>query len=413
MQELLFLCHRLPYPPNKGDKIRTYHLLHHFAEKYRVHLGTFVDDPADWRYIETVKTLCAETCIRPLNPLLTRVKALSAFGRGEPLSVAYYRDRVMRRWVDRTLARRSVGIFVVFSSGMAPYILRGEKVRRIMVFDDVDSDKWRQYAETHAGVASLIYRREAVRLADVERQIAAASDFSIFVSETEAEFFRKRVPELVSKIHSVSNGVDMVYWDPARSYSNPYASGQKALVFVGAMDYWANAQGAQWFASVVWPQIHKRFPVAHFYIVGSNPSREVRALARIEGVVITGRVEDVRPYISHAHAVVAPLRIARGIQNKVLEALAMGKVLLATPQAYEGIEDFKERRGCLSDSPDILASEALRWLSVPHPAWFPAVRNQALSHYNWRQILTQFDAIFEGATVVDRDLASPVREAYP
>ncbi len=415
MQELLFLCHRLPYPPNKGDKIRSYHLLRHFAEKYRLHLGTFVDDPADWRYVETVKTLCAETCIRPLNPLWARLKVLTALGRAEPLTVAYYRDRVMQRWVDRILARATVKAVVAFSSGMAPFMLRAGRVRRIMDFVDVDSDKWRQYTETHTGIASMIYRREAKCLADFELRVAAESDACTFVSGAEAEFFRKHVPGLASKIHGIPNGVDTDYWDPMRDYPNPYAQGQRTLVFVGAMDYWANAQGAQWFASAVWPQIHKRFPVARFYIVGSNPSRAVSALARIEGVVITGRVEDVRPYISHAHAVVAPLRIARGIQNKVLEALAMGKVLLATPQAYEGIEDYKERQGCVSDSVDILVREAVRWLAEPTPAEVPAVRQRLLSSYSWQKLFDRFDVLLNDAAVLDESpagfAASPVREA--
>lgn len=418
MQELLFLCHRLPFPPNKGDKIRSYHVLRYLAEKYRVHLGTFVDDPADWQHVAAVKALCAGTCIRPLKPFLARFRALTALGRAEPLTVAYYRDRVMGRWVDQILSTGTVQTVVAFSSSMAPFMLRSGGVRRVMDFVDVDSDKWRQYAETHTGMAGMIYRREATCLADFEQRIAAQCDACVFVSGSEAEFFRQRVPpKLAGRIHGIPNGVDADYWDPALVYPNPYGREERVLVFVGAMDYWANAQGAHWFARTVWPWIRKTLPAARFYIVGANPSRAVRALARIEGVVVTGRVGDVRPYVSHAHAVVAPLRIARGIQNKVLEALAMGKALLSTPQAYEGIEDFQERRGCVSDSPDALDREALRWLTGPKPVWFPAVRQQVLSRYNWRQTLARFDTLLEGAIVAERDAAEPgtarTRKAYP
>ncbi|MDE2196483.1 MAG: TIGR03087 family PEP-CTERM/XrtA system glycosyltransferase [Gammaproteobacteria bacterium] len=417
MRELLFLCHRLPYPPNKGDKIRSYHLLRHLAENYRVHLGTFVDEPEDWQHVAAVEKLCAGSCIRPLKPLAARLRALIALARAEPFTVAYYRDRSMQRWVDGVLSAGTVETVVAFSSGMAPYLLRGRGPRRIMDFVDVDSDKWRQYAQTRGGIAGMIYRREAGYLADFEQRIAAACDASVFVSGHEAEFFRQRVPGLSARIHGIPNGVDTEYWDPALDYPNPYGTAAPVLVFVGAMDYWANAEGAQWFARTVWPRIHRELPAAHFYIVGANPSRPVRALAAVEGIVVTGRVADVRPYVRHAHAVVAPLRIARGIQNKVLEALAMGKALLATPQAYEGIEEFAERPGCISDAPEILAGEALRWLRETRPAAFPAVRQQVLSRYNWRRMLARFDSLLEAAPVADRSAAESgaarTREAYP
>lgn len=407
MQELLFLCHRLPFPPNKGDKIRSYHLLRYLAEKYRVHLGTFVDDSADWQHAAAVRELCVDTCIRPLSPWPARLRALRALGRAGPLTVSYYHDKIMGDWVDRTLAAGTVSTVLAFSAAMAPFMLRGQVNRRVMDFVDVDSDKWRQYADTRAGLARMIYRREARCLGTFERQVAAQCDACVFVSGTEAEFFRQRVPELAGRVHGIANGVDMEYWNPALGYPNPYGMEERVLVFVGAMDYWANAEGVRWFVRSVWPRIKSELPAARFYIVGAHPGRAVRALAGIGGVVVTGEVADVRPYVSHAYAVVAPLRIARGIQNKVLEALAMGKVLLSTPQAYEGIEEFKARPGCVSDKPEMLASEALRWLTGPRPGWFSAVREHMLSHYRWRQTIAQFEALLEGPIGAGRDAGVP------
>jgi len=417
MQELLFLCHRLPYPPNKGDKIRSYHLLCYLAEKYHVHLGTFVDDPMDWVHVPAVKALCVETCIRPLRPGLARIRSLAAFGQLMPFTAAYYRDKRMQRWVDGIISNGKAKIALAFSSGMAPFLMQADRVRRIMDFVDVDSDKWRQYAGSHKGLARMVYHREANYLADYERQIATKFDACIFVSGSEARFFGNQVPALASKIHGIPNGVDTEYWDPARDYPNPYGKGERTIVFVGAMDYWSNIEGAQWFAQDVWARIHRMIPDARFYIVGSKPSRAVRNLASIDGIVVTGSVKDVRPYVVHAHAVVAPLRIARGIQNKVLEALAMAKVLLATPQAYEGIENFTERQGCISDSTEVLANEALRWLAEPTPAKVPAVRKQLLSTYNWQQTFARYDAVLGNSAVSDSELkrsaVSPVREAFP
>ncbi|MGH8233153.1 MAG: TIGR03087 family PEP-CTERM/XrtA system glycosyltransferase [Rhodanobacteraceae bacterium] len=383
MRSVLFLCHRLPWPPIKGDKIRSYHVLRRLAEHYRVYLGTFVDDPADWQYLAPVEALCAGVCVRPLKPRSARWRALASLGRGEPLTVGVYRDRVMRRWVERLVTGQKLDLALCYSSGVAPFVMSHPQLRRVMDFVDADSDKWRQYAQAHRGLTRMIYRREARRLAAFERAIATQFDASVFVSEAEAVFFRRHVPESAAKVHGIPNGVDAGYWDPQRAYSNPYRPGERAVVFVGAMDYRANVHAAQWFAREVWPRIFAGKPGARFYIVGSKPTAAVRALGEIAGITVTGRVDDVRPYLAHAHAVAAPLRIARGIQNKVLEAMAMEKVLLATPEAFEGIEDFEGRQGCIDRSPDVLATEALRWLDAPQVVRVPAARAMVVSHFDW------------------------------
>ncbi len=393
MRAVLFLCHRLPWPPSKGDKIRSYHVLRRLAENHRVYLGTFVDDAADWQYLGAVEALCAGVCVRPLQPWRSRARALGALVRGEALTVGMYRDRVMQRWVQDVLAEHKPDLALCYSSGVAPYIMEYPQLRRVMDFVDVDSDKWRQYAQANRGLARMIYRREAHRLAGFERAVATQFDASVLVSESEAGFFRKQVPEAADKIHGIPNGVDGTYWDPQLDHANPYQPGERAVVFVGAMDYRANVHAAQWFARDVWPQIFARRADARFYIVGSNPTPAVRALGQLAGVVVTGRVEDVRPYLAHAHAVAAPLRIARGIQNKVLEALAMEKVLLATPEAYEGIENFVGRQGCISASPEVMATEALRWLDAAEITRVSAARTKVLAGYDWARNLDKYESV--------------------
>ncbi len=393
MESVLFLCHRLPWPPDKGDKIRSYHVLQRLAERYHVYLGTFVDDPGDWQYLAPVAALCTEVCVRPLSVWRTRWRALAALARGEALTIGVYRDRVMRRWVERMLAEHKPALVLCYSSGVASFVMPHAPLRRVMDFVDVDSDKWRQYARARRGVARMIYAREARRLAEFEHAIAMQFDASIFVSEAEATFFRQQIPGSAGKVRGIPNGVDAEYWDPQRTCSNPYRPGERVVVFVGAMDYRANGDAARWFAHEVWPQIAAHQQQARFYIVGSRPTAAVRALGDLAGITVTGRVEDVRPYLAHAHVVAAPLRIARGIQNKVLEALAMEKVLLATPEAYEGIADFAGRQGCIDSSPAVLATEALRWLDAPRVARVPAARAMVLARYDWARSLDIYENV--------------------
>lgn len=397
MQSALFLCHRLPWPPDKGDKIRSYHVLQRLAQHYKVYLGAFVDDPADRRHFAAVQAACAGTCIRPLPRWRARGRALGSLVRGEPLTVGCYRDAAMRRWVDRVLAEQQPEVVLCFSSGVAPLVMQDPRARRVMDFVDADSDKWHQYAEAHRGLAHMIYRREARTLARFERAVATRFDASLFVSEAEAAFFRGANPDVAGKVHGVPNGVDAAYWDPAQAHASPYRSGERAVVFAGAMDYRANVDAVTWFARTVWPRVLAGCASARFYIVGSRPTREAQALGELAGVTVTGRVEDVRPYVAHAHVVAAPLRIARGIQNKVLEALAMEKVVLATPEAWEGIEDFQGRQGCISGSPEVIVEAALQWLAMPQPARVPAARAMVQARFDWTRNLDAYERVLRGS----------------
>lgn len=341
MQDLLLLIHRIPYPPNKGDKIRSYHLLKHLARDYRVHLATFVDDPDDWQYVPKVEALCASSHFAPLPPVRARLRSLGALARGDSLSCGYYADAGMQRWVDDTLRRHGIGRAMVFSSVMAQYVERYSSLRRVIDFCDVDSDKWRQYAQKKPWPMSWLYRHEARQLLCYEREVARQFDASLFVSAPEAALFRQLAPECSERVGHFSNGVDTEYFSPEHDLPNPYTPGERALVFTGAMDYWPNIDAVQWFSDEVFPALRERAEarreLLRFYIVGARPTAQVKALADRAGVVVTGTVPDVRPYIRHAHAAVAPLRIARGIQNKVLEAMAMATPTVVSPQALEGI----------------------------------------------------------------------------
>lgn len=401
-RRLLMLAHRIPYPPNKGDKIRSYHLLKHLARNHEVHLGAFVDDPQDWRYRTALDDLCASTKLLPLRPLLRRVASSGALFQGQALSLVYYRNRRLARWVDETIVARGITHVVVFSSTMAQYVqgARYASMRRIADLCDVDSDKWRQYSEGRNGVLRWVYAREARELLEVERSIAREFDATLFVTQAEADLFRTLAPESAARVGHFENGVDTDFFDPDVAFESPYpaprtsASAAPVVVFTGAMDYWANADAVRWFVREIWPLVQARAPDARFFIVGSNPTPAVQALAAQSGVSVTGRVPDVRPYLAHADVAVAPLRIARGTQNKVLEALAMARPVVCTRAAASGL-NLPEADGFrVHDDAQDFADAVL---AAARNRANPAGRSRVTESFGWCANLREVDRLLDTA----------------
>ncbi len=363
MDKILYLVHRIPYPPNKGDKIRSHHFLKALARHYQVYLGTFIDDEEDLQYQQNLSDYCQAVHCQRLNPALSKLKSLKGLLTGDALSLPYYQSRVLQQWVDRTLAQQGISKVVVFSSVMMQFVMHKPGLEIIVDFVDVDSDKWRQYAEKKQGLERWIYRRESKKLLAFEKQVTQRSKSSFFVSRQEAELFKHLAPEVRHKVGWVNNGVDTDFFDPAIDWPSPYRDDESVLVFTGAMDYWPNIDAVKWFAEQVFSKIQQQQDNTKFYIVGSKPAPEVLALAEAnENIVVTGRVEQMQPYLKYAAVAVAPLRVARGIQNKVLEAMAMKKVVLATPAAMEGIENTEALDVVVEEDADSLARQALSLL---------------------------------------------------
>jgi sugar transferase (PEP-CTERM/EpsH1 system associated) len=399
MRELLFLAHRIPYPPDKGDKIRSFHLLQHLARSYRVHLGAFIDDARDWRHVDRLKAICGETCFVPLHATRAKLRSLGALITGEPLTLRYFHNDDLAQWVTRLLGAHRVQRALIFSSAMAQYVEghAGGGLRRVLDFVDLDSDKWRQYGERKHGPMRWLYRREAARLLECERRYASAFDASLFVSGAEAQLFGTQAPEAADRIAVVQNGVDTDYFSPRLTFPNPYRADEAVLVFTGAMDYWANVDAVVWFARQVLPRVRAVVPEACFYVVGARPTRAVLELAQLPGVRVTGAVPDTRPFLAHARAAVAPLRMARGVQNKVLEAMAMARPIVASSQAVDGIQPSAALLEWTADEPAAVAQMLLKL--VREPANIPlgeTLRAHVCQHYQWERNLAQVEAILEG-----------------
>ncbi|MBK7353604.1 MAG: TIGR03087 family PEP-CTERM/XrtA system glycosyltransferase [Nitrosomonas sp.] len=395
MQNLLYLTHRIPYPPNKGDKIRSYHLLQYLRKNFRVYLGTFIDDEQDWQYVDHVNSLCEETCFVRLDPLLARMRSFIYLFSRMPLSLPYYRSSKLSSWVSNQLSSGTIKHTVVFSSAMAQYISETDIACSVIDFVDVDSDKWSQYASTKVWPQKWVYQREADLLLKYEKYVTKKCSYATFVSEKEAGLFKQLSPEVENKITYFNNGVDTEYFSPSQNFANPYKPGTKVLVFTGAMDYWPNVDAVRWFAAELFPAIRTKIPDLEFYIVGARPTKTVLELSAIPGVVVTGSVDDVRPYLVFSEIAIAPLRIARGIQNKVLEAMAMEKLVVASPQALEGITAIPGIELFVADGAEAYIDHVISLLENPRIEAGKAARRRVIEDYNWDKNLSRIDRLLQ------------------
>ncbi len=393
---LLYLVHRIPYPPNKGDKVRSFHLLKALAERHEVFLGSFIDDPEDEAYAGALAPWCRQVHLARLHPRRAKLASLRGLLSGEALSLPYYRDAGLARWVRETVSRERIEAVLVFSSTMAQYA-RGLGLPVFVDFVDMDSAKWRDYAPQHRWPMSWLYAREGRRLLAHEREVAVAARAAYFVTEAEAQLFRDAAPESAGKVHAVGNGVEADYFAPDPQRPSPYPEGELPLVFTGAMDYWPNVDAVQWCVAEMLPALRQRWPQLRLSIVGRSPTPAVQALAG-EAVRVTGTVDDVRPYLQHAAVVLAPLRLARGIQNKVLEAMAMVRPVVAAQgcvrviDAEPGIELLgAELADDYVRAVDDLLADAPRRAAIGE-----AARRRVLQAYSWPARLARLQQDLQG-----------------
>lgn len=400
MGNVLFLAHRMPYPPNKGDKVRSYHLLRHLQQQHRVFLGTFIDTHDDDEHLPTLRSLCPDLHVERIHPKLSKLLSLAGLLRHEALTMAFYRSAGMRRWVQRTQAKHHFQASLVFTSAMAQYaepLL--PQTPMVVDFVDVDSRKWHDYAPVHHWPVSWLYQRESERLLSAEKAIARLSKRSFFVTPVETALFRSLAPDAAAGTETLSNGVDADFFSRAADRRSPFWADEQAIVFVGAMDYWPNVDGVKWFASEVMPQVRARWPKACFHIVGRNPSKGVLALAS-DSVRISGTVADVRPYLQYASAVVVPLRVARGVQNKILEAMAMAQPVITVPACADAIGASADE-GLLraSEAPAFLASLTVLLENADAAmALGRAARAHVCRHFRWADHMKGLDAHFPQTT---------------
>ena len=398
MKDILFLAHRIPYPPDRGDKIRSWHLLQHLATSGRVHLACFADDAADAAHLPALRAALGDRLGEAHVEIRTRGKALAgarALAAGKPVSLTLFDSGPLRGFVGSLLADPRVGTVFAFSGQMAQFVPVGVRQRFVMDFGDVDSAKFAQYAAEGSGPMAWINRREGAKLFAFERATAARADLALFVSEAEAALFRAMTG--LGNIRALSNGIDVDAFDPEADFPrlSPAERGEgPLLLFSGQMDYAPNVDAVSWFAREVLPAL----PGARFVIAGRDPAAAVRALAA-DNILVTGAVADMRPWLSAADVVVASLRLARGIQNKVLEAMAMARPVVASSGAFEGIEAIPGRDLLVADGATATA-RAIRGLLEDRQraaAMGLAARLQMTTGYRWATRLAPLAGMIDPA----------------
>jgi sugar transferase (PEP-CTERM/EpsH1 system associated) len=400
MTPLLLLAHRLPYPPNKGDKIRSYHLVRWLSQYFDIYLGTFYDDVNDEKFIGHLSFFTKETYALPLQiNTFSKVKnGLLALVKGNAITIECFYSKSMQTWVNDIVSAKKITHNFVICSSMARYVMNDNLKfdNKIIDLMDLDSDKWLQYHKKFSGVMSLIYARESKKLFKFEMEIAKKFNSCVFVSQVELDLFNEKTEhKYKDSFFSIQNGIDSEYFSANQIVDNDL-QGRHYLVFTGTMNAVSNVESILWFINTVWHKLRFFYPFLELLIVGNKPMDKVLHWDKKCGVTVTGTVPDVRPYLKYSIAAVAPMVLARGVQNKVLEAMAMEKSLVLTHKAAEGIHLSVQQREFVTDD----SNEMLKFLSflINHPDEAREIgksnRQIVLNRYNWSKSLESINALF-------------------
>lgn len=392
---ILFLAHRLPYPPNKGDKIRSFWELKAMSARHEVDLFCFYDDKDDARYLPDVRQYCRQCYAEPISPFWSRARSLAAVATHRPFSTAYYYSSTMARQIERALQMHAYDLIWIFSSPMAQYA-EGSTLPKVVDFVDVDSDKWQQYSKRTHVPSSWLWAYEARQLARYEDFIAQKFSLSVLCTEAEARILRARVP--AAPVYALNNHLDTKYFDPQAVPLTPEIQAlQPYVVFTGQMDYYPNVDAALHFYRDVFPAVRAELPQLKFVIAGRNPAASLRKLTSDSAVRVTGVVPDIRLYLKGAAAAVMPLRLARGIQNKVLEALAMGLPVATSSTLAAALPAEVSSLLMVEDDANLMAGKLVTLLRTAATLPVMAFRNAVSAAFGRSDVEAQLERILQQA----------------
>ena len=387
--KIFFACHRFPFPPNRGGKIRPLNMIRHLSQSHELFVASVAHTQEELDEGAGLKEYCAEIYSEVLPERLRRLQAVRALPSTTPSSVAYFSSSRLRQKIKDGVRKHSFDVVMVHCAFAAQYALEVRAKRRLIDFGDLDSGKWLDYSKWRSFPLSWGYYLEGNKLRRYEQQIAASFDYCTLTTQGELEEFKKLN---VDRPHSViPNGVDGSYFHP----NGGPPQGKPVVVFLGRMDYFPNIDGVLKFSEKVLPIIRAAVPDVEFRIIGSNPLPIVQRLRDIPGIVVTGHVPDVRPCVLDASVAVAPLRLARGTQNKILESMAMGVPVVATTVAAKGVAAVPGEHLIVADETDAFAEQVVRLMRGPsiRSALAQAGRKQIETSHAWQSSLNILDNI--------------------
>jgi sugar transferase (PEP-CTERM/EpsH1 system associated) len=388
---VLFLTHRLPYAPNRGDRIRAYYLLKELSRRADVHVVSLVHDAEEAAQVEGLKTCCASVVAVRVPRMWNVIRSGLALPTRRPTTHTMLDSPGLQPAIQQVVAAAAPDVVLAYCSGMARVALH-DPLRTIpFVLDmvDVDSAKWEGLARTASFPQSWIYAREARCLSRFEARAARAAYASIVVTDKERNTLVGLAPD--ARVEVIGNGVDTDALAPRNA-----ATSAPVVVFCGVMNYGPNEEGARWLATRVWPEVLRRRPDARLQLVGSSPSGSVRALAS-PTIEVTGAVADVKPYLWNAAVGTAPLLTARGVQNKVLEAVAAGLPTVVTPIVDDGLPS-EIRPGCsVAGTPQEFADAIVSFLDMPPDERRRRAAGADVASLSWAGRLAPFERILAEA----------------
>jgi hypothetical protein len=399
--KLLYICHRFPYPPNRGGKIRPFQMIRHLSQKHEVTVASLAHTEEEMQAGEPLRNHCAEIIAEVVPNHARWTNAVLALATSEPSSLAYFRSGRLAQRVQEAWKKARYDGVMVHCAFAAQYALPLRAGFRVMDYGDLDSAKWSDYAEQRSFPVSMGYTTESAKLRAFEKRVAESSTHITFTTRGELEAFKTF--GIAKPMTVIPNGVDASYFH--REEKPPAES--KTIVFLGRMDYFPNIDGIVWFAREIFPRIRSVVPEAQLRIVGSNPSAAVQELKSTSGITVTGFVPDVRPHLADTAVAIAPLRLARGTQNKVLECMAMSIPVVSTREAARGIQATAGEHLLVSESAESFALHTIELLNSPQRRWEigEAGRVQAQTMHRWAKAMEILDEVL--ASVSDQKVLQP------
>ena len=388
---ILFVCHRLPFPPNRGGKIRPFNMIRHLSQRHHVTVASLAESEQELENGSGLQQYCTEV-IAEVVPVSRRwLRAALALPTHMPSSAAYFWSPHLYRQIQKMSVEKKWDVVLVHCAFVAEYVLDLHPRLKILDFGDLDSAKWSDYAIHRSAPLSFGYALEARKLRRYEKKLARQFDSYLVTAQRELEEFATLQASAPCTV--VPNGVDMEYFGAARDV----VPSAPVIAFIGRMDYFPNIDGVLYFVRNMFPLIRRVIPQAEFRIVGANPTRQIDRLARIPGISVTGYVPDIRPHLRDARVVVAPLRIARGTQNKVLESMAMGIPVVATPEAAKGVQATPSEHLLVAQEPALFAQHVVEVLreNDRHNCLSRAAYQQIGKAHDWQRSMQLLDSVLQ------------------